>query len=63
MQEIRCNCGRLLAKAIYISIEIKCPRCKALNYMKVTEPHTQAPRVPEQGQTRGKTTNKNTDAR
>ena len=44
MQEIRCNCGRLLAKAKFEQLEIKCPRCKTLIILKAIEPHTQAPK-------------------
>ncbi|WP_297813778.1 Com family DNA-binding transcriptional regulator [uncultured Methylophaga sp.] len=44
MIEVRCGgCGRLLAKAEYVQIEIKCPRCKTLNNLKATEPLNQAP--------------------
>ncbi|WP_084616501.1 Com family DNA-binding transcriptional regulator [Marinomonas sp. S3726] len=44
MQEIRCRCcGRLLAKAKYLELEIKCSRCKTINFLKVVEPHLQAP--------------------
>ncbi|MDX1755894.1 MAG: Com family DNA-binding transcriptional regulator [Marinobacter sp.] len=32
MQKIRCgNCNKLLAKAIYQQLEIKCPRCGRIN--------------------------------
>ncbi|MEM5528081.1 Com family DNA-binding transcriptional regulator [Gammaproteobacteria bacterium AS21] len=32
MKNIRCNnCNKLLAKAIFIQIEIKCPRCRHIN--------------------------------
>ncbi len=32
MKQIRCNqCNKLLAKANYKQLEIKCPRCKFLN--------------------------------
>ncbi|MGI1672080.1 MAG: Com family DNA-binding transcriptional regulator [Neptuniibacter sp.] len=32
MQEIRCTqCRKLLAKALYQQIEIKCPRCGHMN--------------------------------
>lgn len=31
MREVRCNsCGKLLAKAIAVALEIKCPRCKTI---------------------------------
>lgn len=31
MQEVRCSgCGKLLAKAIFTALEIKCPRCKTI---------------------------------
>lgn len=44
MKEVRCGgCSRLLAKAEYVQIEIKCPRCKTLNNLKATEPLNQAP--------------------
>jgi phage FluMu protein Com len=44
MIEVRCgDCGRLLAKASFSRIEIKCPRCKTLNSLKAIEPQTQAP--------------------
>lgn len=44
MNEIRClGCGRLLAKAKYEQLEIKCPRCKTLNKLKAIEPLNQAP--------------------
>jgi len=43
MNEIRCrSCNRLLAKAKYQQIEIKCPRCKTLNIKKANEPLTKA---------------------
>lgn len=43
MIEIRCICGRLLAKAKFQEIAIKCPRCKTLNNMKAIEPQIKAP--------------------
>lgn len=44
MQEIRCHhCDRLLAKALFQELEIKCPRCKTLNFQKVVEPQPEAP--------------------
>lgn len=44
MQEIRCRCcGRLLAKAQFQELEIKCSRCKTLNFLKVIEPLLKAP--------------------
>ncbi|WP_442890426.1 Com family DNA-binding transcriptional regulator [Arsenophonus sp. PmNCSU2021_1] len=39
LQEIRCcGCHRLLAKANAIYIQIKCPRCKAFNEMRMSSP-------------------------
>ncbi|MFC3172102.1 Com family DNA-binding transcriptional regulator [Acinetobacter vivianii] len=36
MQLINCrSCGRLLAKGTYISLEIKCSRCKSINSLSV----------------------------
>ncbi|AFJ02012.1 Mu-like prophage protein Com [Methylophaga frappieri] len=44
MIEVRCgDCGRLLARASFSRIEIKCPRCKTLNSLRAIEPPTQAP--------------------
>ncbi|WP_273152872.1 Com family DNA-binding transcriptional regulator [Methylophaga thiooxydans] len=44
MKEVRCGgCSRLLAKAEYVQIEIKCPRCKTLNNLKAIEPLNPAP--------------------
>jgi phage FluMu protein Com len=43
-KEIRCgNCGRLLAKGTAIALEIKCPRCGEIKYVRDmipgSEPH------------------------
>ncbi len=40
MEDVRCyDCGRKLAVADFKEIQIKCPRCKALNHhVKATEP-------------------------
>ena len=44
MNDIRCGkCGRLLAKADFEQLEIKCPRCRAMNILKATEPRTRTP--------------------
>ncbi|AUZ85777.1 Com family DNA-binding transcriptional regulator [Methylophaga nitratireducenticrescens] len=41
MTQCRCKrCGRLLAKAKFERLEIKCPRCKTLNILKAQEPPT-----------------------
>ncbi|ENB4453071.1 Com family DNA-binding transcriptional regulator [Escherichia albertii] len=42
MQNIRCkNCYKLLARASFHHIEIKCPRCKSLNQItRAIEPPT-----------------------
>ena len=35
MREIRCaRCSKLLARAAFSHLQIKCPRCKAFNDMK-----------------------------
>ncbi|AQZ81559.1 hypothetical protein BUM88_08025 [Acinetobacter calcoaceticus] len=37
MQLINCrSCGRLLAKGTYQTLEIKCPRCKAINLLSIS---------------------------
>ncbi|MGE4281998.1 MAG: Com family DNA-binding transcriptional regulator [Magnetospirillum sp.] len=40
MESIRCaSCGKLLAKAeAYSVIEIKCPRCRAINILRAASP-------------------------
>ena len=36
MQEIRCGCcGRKLAMGIFIELQIKCGRCKTINFLRV----------------------------
>ncbi len=36
MQLIRCkSCNKLLAKAVYKQLEIKCTRCKTINFLSV----------------------------
>ncbi|WP_250870478.1 Com family DNA-binding transcriptional regulator [Hafnia paralvei] len=38
-KEVRCcRCHRLLAKASYSYIQIKCPRCKAFNELRASSP-------------------------
>jgi phage FluMu protein Com len=35
METVRCgSCSKLLAKADFVEIEIKCPRCSTLNFVK-----------------------------
>ncbi|WP_081401941.1 Com family DNA-binding transcriptional regulator [Acinetobacter colistiniresistens] len=37
MQQINCrSCGRLLAKGTFKTLEIKCPRCKAINFLSIS---------------------------
>ncbi|WP_353851278.1 Com family DNA-binding transcriptional regulator [Acinetobacter sp.] len=37
MQLINCrSCGRLLGKGIYTTLEIKCPRCKTINLLSIS---------------------------
>ncbi|EOV0971320.1 Com family DNA-binding transcriptional regulator [Edwardsiella piscicida] len=39
IRDIRCcRCNRLLAKASYDYIQVKCPRCKAFNELRVDNP-------------------------
>jgi phage FluMu protein Com len=39
MQEVRCaGCGRKLAEAEYSAINIKCPRCGAMNLLRAVSP-------------------------
>ncbi|WP_390901543.1 Com family DNA-binding transcriptional regulator [Silvimonas soli] len=39
MQEVRCaSCGKLLCRGIYTQIEIKCPRCRAMNVLRTVSP-------------------------
>ncbi|WP_353172401.1 Com family DNA-binding transcriptional regulator [Acinetobacter rudis] len=44
MQRITCrSCGRLLAKGIFTTLEIKCPRCKTINLMSITNASADCP--------------------
>lgn len=44
VEEVRCGkCHRLLAKASYSRLQIKCPRCGAINDLRAVEPPTRAP--------------------
>ena len=37
--EIRCGiCNKLLGKGIALDMEIKCPRCKAINHVRAQSP-------------------------
>lgn len=37
MQEVRCGqCQRLLAKAVFTEIQVKCPKCKTLNHQRAS---------------------------
>ncbi len=45
MQDIRCRqCAKLLARAVYTYLEIKCPRCRVINSLKA---ESLAPERPE----------------
>jgi len=55
MQEVRCGrCSRKLAVAEYRELQIKCPRCGALNHLRAASPE------PER---RGASKKESTDAR
>lgn len=55
MESIRCNCGRLLCKAVYDAIEIKCPRCGRLNsFKRAPSPPPERPRASEDEDAHGK---------
>ncbi|PJC11814.1 MAG: Com family DNA-binding transcriptional regulator [Comamonadaceae bacterium CG_4_9_14_0_8_um_filter_60_18] len=44
MEIIRCgSCNRLLAKADFRQIEIKCPRCGTLNLVRAESPKPERP--------------------
>ncbi len=60
MTLIRCkSCNKLLAKAIYKALEIKCPRCKAINYLSVQNaPSADHESLCTEDNTRGTTQNK-----
>ncbi|KAF7600633.1 MAG: Com family DNA-binding transcriptional regulator [Candidatus Dactylopiibacterium carminicum] len=39
MQVVRCaGCGRKLAQAVYSALNIKCPRCGAINLLRAASP-------------------------
>ncbi|WP_010325173.1 Com family DNA-binding transcriptional regulator [Marinobacterium stanieri] len=49
MQEIRCaNCRKLLAKAQFLALEIKCPRCRTINTLRAESPAPERHRAPDQ---------------
>ena len=44
MQEVRCaKCKRKLAVGLFLQLEIKCPRCGALNIVRAQSPDLSAP--------------------
>lgn len=39
MQDIRCGCcGRKLGMGVFIELQIKCTRCKTVNFLRVENP-------------------------
>ncbi|MBT2294569.1 zinc finger domain-containing protein [Pseudomonas fluorescens] len=58
MQEVRCGqCRRLLAKMLPPSeVQIKCPRCGAINHQKAVSLISQAPPSADDRGCHGKTT-------
>jgi len=39
MDEIRCGaCGKKLGDGIYQTLQIKCPRCRTLNFLRAQSP-------------------------
>ncbi|MDR3370730.1 Com family DNA-binding transcriptional regulator [Rhodoferax sp.] len=46
MQEVRCGaCGKLLAIGDYKRLQIKCPRCRALNDLRAESLQPERPRA------------------
>lgn len=44
METVRCGkCSKLFAKADFIQIEIKCPRCGTLNLVRAESPKPERP--------------------
>jgi phage FluMu protein Com len=57
MEEVRCgNCNRKLALANYLKIEIKCPRCGTLNFLRATSPKQERHGASSSGDARGQQT-------
>ncbi|WP_084403969.1 Com family DNA-binding transcriptional regulator [Marinobacterium litorale] len=55
MQEIRCSkCQKLLAKAQFLALEIKCPRCNTMNSLRVLNPAPERQRAPIKEMKHGK---------
>ncbi|MGE8491570.1 Com family DNA-binding transcriptional regulator [Comamonas sp.] len=47
MNDIRCgSCGRKLGEGVYSLLNIKCPRCGALNCLRAASPTQERHRVP-----------------
>ena len=43
-KQIRCGkCNKLLAKGMAGNIEIKCPRCRAINHVRAESPSSELP--------------------
>ncbi|UTW12924.1 Com family DNA-binding transcriptional regulator [Marinobacterium rhizophilum] len=54
MHDIRCSrCQKLLARAVFAVIEIKCPRCKTLNTQRAPSPLSDRRQASEQEHNRG----------
>ncbi|MFN3882955.1 MAG: Com family DNA-binding transcriptional regulator [Nitrincola lacisaponensis] len=55
MQDVRCmQCQKLLARAVYSALDIKCPRCNTMNSLRVQNPIPERQRVPNQEIINGK---------
>jgi phage FluMu protein Com len=55
MQELRCGaCRKKLGAGIFIEIQIKCPRCKTMNYLRAERSTSARHERQEQRTTRGK---------
>ncbi|WP_416234632.1 Com family DNA-binding transcriptional regulator [Methylophaga sp. OBS4] len=54
MKEIRCGaCGRKLGEGIFIELQIKCARCKTMNYLRVKHPEPEHHECQQKENTRG----------
>lgn len=58
MKDVRCNhCGKKLAIAAYIEIQIKCTRCKTINhFLRADEPLNQSVENAGEGGNNGQNT-------
>jgi len=55
MNDIRCGtCSKKLGEGIYQTLQIKCPRCKTLNFLRAESTQSEHPECHSKNHTHGK---------